>query len=166
VQLLRQRHQIDGLLALAQRDHVREHAPVVIVKEVLGAEIFDSDVQRIVIQQDRAKHGALGIQVIRQWLFEGRVNRHERSALCSPFLRFCTTFHAGGQARKFLFPLRKLSCSKRCRIVRGSTARVNRSACASLRKSLQNFFQPARGQRLELYHFQGRSIQVLSTNPE
>src|SRR5882672_10370952 len=42
---------------------------------------------------------------------------------------------------------------KRCRIVRGSTARVNRSACASLRKSLQNFFQPARGQRLELYHF-------------
>src|SRR6266513_1823507 len=40
--------------------------------------------------------------------------------LCiSPFLRFCTTISAGGQAEKFSCPLGTLTCPKRWRIVGG-----------------------------------------------
>ena len=65
VQFFGQRDQIDGLLAFPQRDHLRKDAPVLVQKEVLGAKVLDCGVQRMVVQQNRAQHGPLGIQVIR-----------------------------------------------------------------------------------------------------
>ena len=65
VQFFGQRDQIDGLLAFPQRDHLRKNPPVLVQEEVLRAKILDCGVQRMVVQQNRAQHGPLGIQVIR-----------------------------------------------------------------------------------------------------
>ena len=81
VELLGQGHKVDGLLPFAQRDHLCEDAPMLEQKEILRTEMFDRPIQRVVVQQNRAKNGALGVQVIRQRLLERRVNRHRKSSL-------------------------------------------------------------------------------------
>ncbi len=65
IQLLGQRHQVDRLLHLAQRDHLREHAPVLVQKKIFRPQMLDRRIQRIVIQQNRAEYRTFGIQVIR-----------------------------------------------------------------------------------------------------
>ena len=112
VELLGQGHKVDGLLPFAQRDHLCEDAPMLEQKEILRTEMFDRPIQRVVVQQNRAKNGALGVQIIRQRLLERGVNRHGGLFCGSPFLRFCTTISAGGQAEKFSCPVRTLTLLK------------------------------------------------------
>ena len=50
VHFLRQRNQVDGLLAFAQRDHLCEHPPVLVEKKVLGPQMLDRRIQRMVVQ--------------------------------------------------------------------------------------------------------------------
>ncbi len=50
---------------LAQRDHLREHAPVLVQKKIFRPQMLDRRIQRIVIQQNRAQYRTFGIQVIR-----------------------------------------------------------------------------------------------------
>jgi len=40
-------------------------APVLVQKEILRPQMLDRGIQRVVVQQNRAKNGALRIQVIR-----------------------------------------------------------------------------------------------------
>jgi hypothetical protein len=65
VQLLGQGDQINGLLVLSERDHLREYMPVLGQEEIFDAEILNSGVQRVVVQQNRAENGAFRIQIIR-----------------------------------------------------------------------------------------------------
>ncbi len=65
VQLFGQCHQVNGLLHLAQRDHLRKYPPVLVQKKILGPKMLDGRIQRVVVQQNRAKNGAFGIQIIR-----------------------------------------------------------------------------------------------------
>ena len=63
--LVAERNQVDGLLRLAQLDHVVEDAPVLIGKEIFRLELFNRRVQRVIIEEDGAKHAALGFQILR-----------------------------------------------------------------------------------------------------
>jgi len=64
VQLLGERHQVDGLLRFAKHDHLLEDAAVLVEEKVLGLELLDCRVEGVVIQQDGAQHAAFGIQVV------------------------------------------------------------------------------------------------------
>ena len=70
MQLVGERNQVDGLLRLAQLDHLAENAPVLIEEEILGLQLFDRRVQRVVIEQDGAQHAALGVEILRQRSFK------------------------------------------------------------------------------------------------
>jgi len=63
--LVAERHQIDGLLQLAELNHLVEDAPMRVVKKIFRLELFNRVIQRVVIQQDGAEHAALGIEVLR-----------------------------------------------------------------------------------------------------
>jgi len=76
MQFFRQRHQVDGLLAFAQRDHLRKHPAVLVQKKIFGPQMFDGGIQRVVIQQDGAENRTLGIQIIGQGFFENSLYRH------------------------------------------------------------------------------------------
>ena len=65
VQLLGKGDQIDGLLTFTQGNHLSENPAVLIKEEIFGAQVFNGGVQRVVVQQDSAKDGALSFQIIR-----------------------------------------------------------------------------------------------------
>ncbi len=70
LQLLGERHQVDGLLRFAESDHLLVDAPVMIVEEILGLELLDGGVEGVVVEQDRAQDAALGLDVLGQGTFE------------------------------------------------------------------------------------------------
>src|SRR5713101_2999294 len=76
VQFFCKRDQVNGLLALAQRDHLRVDAPMLVQEEILGTQILDRGIEGVVIQENRAKDGALRVQVVRKGLLEDGVGRH------------------------------------------------------------------------------------------
>src|SRR5712664_182339 len=85
VELVGEGHQVDGLLRLAEDDHLLVDAPVVIVKEVFGLQLFERGVERVVVEQDRAEDAALRLRVLRQLSFERRGwGGHWKFALYSP----------------------------------------------------------------------------------
>ena len=61
-----ERDGVDGPALLAKRDHLVEDAPVAEPEEILRAHDLRRVVERLVVDQDRAKHGALGFEVVRQ----------------------------------------------------------------------------------------------------
>ena len=70
VQLFGERDEVDGLLRFAERDHLHEDAAVLIEKEIFGAQIFDSGVERVVVEHDGAENGALGVEIVGKRAFE------------------------------------------------------------------------------------------------
>ena len=89
MQFVGQSHQVDGLLVLAQLDHVREDAAVLIEEKIFGAQRFNGGIQRVIVEDNGAENGAFRVEIIRQRLFEGGVGCHVFSppdfAFCSPY---------------------------------------------------------------------------------
>ena len=79
-QLLAQRHEIDGLAALAERDHAVEDAPVRVAKEVAPVDVLGGLVEGVVVDQDGAEDGFLGVETVRERTFGGDV-RHRSNRL-------------------------------------------------------------------------------------
>jgi hypothetical protein len=67
-QLLLQRDEVDGVAALAERHHLVEDARCASRKKS-RASMISAPVERLVVDQDRAEHRALGVEVVRQRAF-------------------------------------------------------------------------------------------------
>ena len=68
-ELFLQRDQIDGVAALGELDHLVEDAAVGVAEEIVGVDDLGGEVERVVVQQDRAEDGALRFEVVRQRAF-------------------------------------------------------------------------------------------------
>ena len=86
MQLFGQRHQVNRLLALAEIRHALEDPPVLVQEKILDAQVFQSGVQSVIVEQDRAQHGALGLQVLREGTFECAFSSHLLFAFCSLYV--------------------------------------------------------------------------------
>src|SRR5437879_4760350 len=87
VELFGEGNEVDGLLGFAERDHLGEDAAVLIEEEIFGLEIFDRGVEGVVVEDHGAQDGTLGVEVIRERLFESGVGGHawfQYFALFSP----------------------------------------------------------------------------------
>ena len=74
-----ERDGVDGPALFAERDHLVEDAPVAEPEEILRAHDLRRVVERLVVDQNRAKHGALGFEVVRQRTLGGSDDvRHGR----------------------------------------------------------------------------------------
>src|SRR5262249_59942339 len=65
-QRLRERDQVDGLVALRELEHRREELAVRAAVEVVGLDQLDEAVERRVVEQDAAEHGLLGLEALRR----------------------------------------------------------------------------------------------------
>ena len=68
--------EIDGLLAFAEGNHLGENAAMLVEEEIFGLQMLDGGIEGVVIEQDGAEDGTLGVEIIGQWLFENGVGRH------------------------------------------------------------------------------------------
>jgi len=64
------------LLGFAERDHLIEDAAVLIEEEVFRAEIFDGGVEGVVVEENGAQDGTLGVEVVGEGLFESGIHGH------------------------------------------------------------------------------------------
>ena len=71
LELLFERDQIDRLAALRQRDHAVEDAAMRVAKERLRVDDRRGDVEGFVVDQDRAEHGAFGVEIVRERALRG-----------------------------------------------------------------------------------------------
>ena len=79
MQLFGQRDQVDGLLGLAESNHLRENAAVLSrERNPRRSETFDGGVQGVVVEQNGAEDGALGLEIVRKGLFESGIHGHSR----------------------------------------------------------------------------------------
>ncbi len=78
LQLVLQRHEVDGIAALAERDHLVEDAAMRIAEEVARVYELGRVVERVVVNQDGAENGLLGFQVVRKRAFGGGDLGHHR----------------------------------------------------------------------------------------
>src|SRR5262245_2091309 len=85
-QLLLQRHQIDRVAALGKADHLVEDTAMRVAEKILRVDHLGGEVERVVVQQDRAEHRPFGLEVVRKrplgyyvWHFplEGRSENSE-----------------------------------------------------------------------------------------
>src|SRR4029453_10684185 len=65
-ELLLERDQIDRVAALGQPHHLVEDAPMRVAKEILRVDDFRGEVERVVVQQNRAEDRASGLGVVRK----------------------------------------------------------------------------------------------------
>ena len=65
-QRLLQRDEVDRLVALVERDHALEDAPVRLAIEIAAVDDLCRQVERVVVDEDRAEHGSLGLEVVRE----------------------------------------------------------------------------------------------------
>ena len=79
--------QDSSLLGFPQGDHLLKDAAMRIEEEILGPEVFDGGVERLIVQQDGAKDGALRVQMLREGTFESGFVRHGECEVYSLFLR-------------------------------------------------------------------------------
>ena len=78
LQLVFQRHQVDGIAALAERNHLVEDAAMRIAEEVARVDQLGRVVERVVVNQDGAENGLLGFKVVRKRAFGGGDLGHQR----------------------------------------------------------------------------------------
>ena len=71
-QLVLQRDEIDGVVALAERDHLVEDAAMRVAEEVARVDQLGGVVERLVVDQDRAENGLLGFEIVRKRAFGRR----------------------------------------------------------------------------------------------
>src|SRR6267143_5358392 len=76
VKLFGESDEVDGLLAFTEGDHLGEDAAMLIEEEIFGLEIFDGGVEGVVVEDDGAEDGTLGVEVVWEGLFEGGVGWH------------------------------------------------------------------------------------------
>ena len=76
VQLFGERYQVDGLLALAEGDHLHVNAAMLIEEEIFRTDIFNGGIQGVVVEQNGAKNRALCVEIARERAFECRVSGH------------------------------------------------------------------------------------------
>ncbi len=74
-QVVGKRDAVDFLAAFMQAGHPREDAPIGFEGEVVGLDGRGDGEKRLRLQQDRAQHEALGVQVRRQTFIEGNITR-------------------------------------------------------------------------------------------
>ena len=65
-ELLLERHQIDGIAALGQLDHLVEDAAVRVAEEIARVEDLGREVERIVVEQDGAEDRPFGFEIVGQ----------------------------------------------------------------------------------------------------
>ena len=70
-QRLLQRDEIDRLVPVAEHDHLLEDAAVRVTEEIAGRDDFDGEVERFVVDQHRAEHRTLGLEIVRQRTLSG-----------------------------------------------------------------------------------------------
>ena len=58
-----------GVAALAERDHLVEDAAVRVAEEIARVDQLGGVVERLVVDQDRAEHGLLGLEIVRKRAF-------------------------------------------------------------------------------------------------
>ena len=68
-QLFFERDEIDRVAALGELDHLVEDAPVRVAEEIARVDHFGGEIEGVVVQQDRAEHGSLGLEIVRQRAF-------------------------------------------------------------------------------------------------
>ena len=71
-QLVLQRNEVDGAAPLGELHHLVEDAAVGVAEEVLGVDDLRREVERVVVQQDRAEHRPLRLEVVRKRAFLDR----------------------------------------------------------------------------------------------
>jgi hypothetical protein len=76
VEFLGEGDEIDGLLSLAEGNHLGEDATMLVEEEILGLEIFDGGVEGVVVEEDGAEYGTLGVEIVGERLFESGVGGH------------------------------------------------------------------------------------------
>ncbi len=105
VQLFGEGHQVNGLLALVQRHHLLKDAPMMVVEEIFGTQLFDGHVNGVVVHQDGAEDAAFGVQILGQRAFENGLRGHLISlfALVSP--------QAAAQFKRFFRARSPRTCS-------------------------------------------------------
>ena len=69
-----------GVAALGELDHLVEDAAVRVAEEIARVDDLGGEVERVVVQQDRAEHGALGFEIVRQRAFGDGDVGHARRA--------------------------------------------------------------------------------------
>ena len=58
MQILSQRHEVNRMLRFSQRNHALENPPVRIEKEVISLKFLDRRIQRVIVEQNRAKNAS------------------------------------------------------------------------------------------------------------
>lgn len=73
--------EVDGVLGFAESDHLVKDAAVLIEEKVSAAEMLDGGVERMVIEQNGAEDGTLGVEIVRKRPFEDGISRHSVPSL-------------------------------------------------------------------------------------
>src|ERR1700680_1102153 len=59
--LIGERDEIDGLLRLAELNHLVEDAAVPVVEKILRLQLFNCPIQGVIVEQDGGEYAALGV---------------------------------------------------------------------------------------------------------
>ena len=68
-QLLLEGDEIDRIAALGELHHLVENPPVRIAEEIVRVDHFGGEIERVVVEQDRAEDGSFGFQIVRERAF-------------------------------------------------------------------------------------------------
>jgi hypothetical protein len=127
------------LLVFAERDHLIEDAAVLFQEKIFGLEIFDGSVEGVIIEQNGAKNGAFGFEILWQWAFESGFSRH-RDSFVFAFYSLYSILPCGRQYRS----AEKVSGAARCRriarIVTASVHDVNERRLCKISEEVEKFF--------------------------
>jgi len=105
---------------------------VLVEEEILGAKLFDRGVQHVVIEQDRAKHGALSVEVVGQRAFESEIGGHSFRFLFADYRAAGAQAQAcsDNQTRRVILGTPRRRVNESC----GATLWIGEEACASCGK--------------------------------
>ena len=76
-ELLLERDEINRVAAFDQFDHLVEDAPMRIAEEIGGVDDFRGEIEGVVVEEDRAKDGALRFEIVRQRAFSYSVGHRK-----------------------------------------------------------------------------------------
>src|SRR5205085_571533 len=68
-ELVLERHQIDGAVALGEPDHLLEDAAVSVPEEVSRVDHLRREIECVVVKKDGAEHRSLRLQIVRKRAF-------------------------------------------------------------------------------------------------
>src|SRR6516164_9253786 len=177
MQRFRKRNQINGLLALAEGDHLVEDPAVLLQEEILRLQALDSGVERMVVEQNGSEDGAFRVQVVRERPFERGSSGH-RADLFFAFSSLYNILRRGAQVRSVPCVILILAVRTSLLIVSVSTRNVNPSAvqifaercksvekfygklCGMIRRSKKSFLEEIMQRKIFRSSFLGRALAV------